>query len=1018
MNQKKKRPAARRALSGLLALMLVVSLVQQYPVSAQESEQQITEQQGENNDSGSEQEEGVIVTGEEVKSPEGQNTDEGFENSGEEKNGQAEENSDQSGEQTSNPQTTDGPETGVEVQPGEDTQGGTVQTEDGQPEMISDDTEGKAAARISFRAVRAELEDVEVTLEINGVAEADPIQYPAGRIKDNLDSLNLSENTVFQKAVVRMPDGTESEIVRIGKYEESVYYSLGEQEDVGILLKEGASIVLICASQYEVTYNCTPENGGSYSGPTVLTNGNDLNVVINAASLYHIKEITWECEDGSNGSGTITNQDSMTLTIPAAEIKDDIRVNIIFAEDGTYRIYENEDSDNRENSGIQHGDLCLNDDAENIPDVVAGGNSTFWMYSESNTGGSDFYLTQLKVNGENVGFPEVAPDDNTNVDAVAPVTTTLSSGTKLTVKLLYVRHQIGWKGDDAVFPTNDKYRTVYEVTAENVTSDLSFEGYFKQRDDREMLMIPNEGIASVGAVQEDLEWWQPGWGTGANYVYTLQPNDGNTSYNAFYNRIGDFSHGGRLATAYNIYLYSVSPGYNPYTVDLKVYYDWIEQENVDDLFETRMGDTSRRPWVTVEELSDILFTSDNRHYDGLSESIQQAGYQYSFVLKQNESYNQKLELTAHPYLYNMVFDLNGGTYEGTGLDTAKYKINGELVTEKNENGDLLTYTLRNGGTFANMPIAEPVKEGYVFAGWKLYQGENPVSETIYSSNQQFSIDSESIQYAEGDIYSDEGHTFTFVAQWQNLAENPDMARITTNYYREDPKGDITVGDKTYTLYRTTVDSGTVGDRAVILNGNRPDGDYTVNEEISTRSIVVIDEDDPQYVPDKSNVLALYYDLASYDLTIIKDAQGDSDLTREWEIQVTLKDANGDDLEGRVTYGKTEFTDGVATVKLKDEDPVTVSGIPTGYKYSIKEINVPDDYKTVQYQINSGDLTTDAPEDVPLTADTKVKVINDRDLEPSDTGIDLGGIATVSGIGIAGIGALVFCLLYLRRRHVR
>ena len=73
MNQKKKRPAARRVLSGLLALMLVVTLIQQYPVSAQENEQQITEQQGENTDPGSEQGKDLIVTGSEDDSPEEQN---------------------------------------------------------------------------------------------------------------------------------------------------------------------------------------------------------------------------------------------------------------------------------------------------------------------------------------------------------------------------------------------------------------------------------------------------------------------------------------------------------------------------------------------------------------------------------------------------------------------------------------------------------------------------------------------------------------------------------------------------------------------------------------------------------------------------------------------------------------------------------------------------------------------------------------------------------------------------------
>ena len=943
MRQKKKRSFLKRAAAGLLTFLLTVSLIQPYFVSAQE-ETTVTTESGE-----------------------------------------------------------EGQDQGNESKPVESEEAASVASAGEQNTALNPAEISEPAARISFQAVRNSLEDVEVTLSIDGNEEN--IIYPAGLIEDNLDSLNLSENTVFQKAVVRLQDGSESEIVRVGKYNDEIYYSLGEQEDVGILLNEGASIVLLCASQYEVNYICTPENGGNYSGPEVLVKGNDLNVVINAAPLYHIEEITWECDDGTGGNGTITDLDSMTLNIPSSEIKDDITVNIRFGEDGTYRIFENEDPNNAENTGIHHGDLCLNDDAEVIPDVEAGGTSTFWMYSESNTGGSDFHLTQLTVNGEDVGFPEIAPNDDTDVEAVEPVATTLSNGTKITVKLLYVDHQIGWKGDDSFLPTNDKYRTIYEVKAEKVMSDLSFEGYFKQRDDREMLMIPKEGIASVGAVDEEIRGVAL---EGNHYYYTLQEDDGNTSYNAFFNEGRNIW--GSLATAYNIYLYSVLPGYNPYTVDLKVSYDWIEQDNVDDLFETRMGDTSRRPWVTVDELEEILFTSDHRHYDGLLEAIQQAGYQYTFVLKQNESYNQRLELAAHPYLYNMVFDLGGGTYDGTGLDTSKYQVSDGKVTEKDENGDLLTYTLQNGDTFSNMPIAEPVKEGYVFAGWKLCQNGTPVNDTIYTSNQQFVIDSESIQYAEGDVYADEGHTFTFVAQWNDVKADPATAGITINYYKEDPQGDIVKDQKSYSKYRTTVDAGVVGDTAVILNENPPEGDYAVNEDISVRSVKLIDELDPSYEAGISNVLELFYDLSTYTLTVGKDVQEDGDLTRAYEIQISLNDTEGNPVSGK--YGNVTFENGTATIKLKDGEKAELTDIPSGYQYSVEEIeSLPNGYTTT-YQTGDGEPSDKAPSDVALEGHTTVTVINSRTVTP-DSGITLGGTAAGAGIGLAAVGAAV--VFFLRRR---
>lgn len=239
MRQKKKRSFLKRAAAGLLTFLLTVSLIQPYFVSAQE-ETTVTTESGE-----------------------------------------------------------EGQDQGNESKPVESEEAASVASAGEQNTALNPAEISEPAARISFQAVRNSLEDVEVTLSIDGNEEN--IIYPAGLIEDNLDSLNLSENTVFQKAVVRLQDGSESEIVRVGKYNDEIYYSLGEQEDVGILLNEGASIVLLCASQYEVNYICTPENGGNYSGPEVLVKGNDLNVVINAAPLYHIEEITWECDDGTGG---------------------------------------------------------------------------------------------------------------------------------------------------------------------------------------------------------------------------------------------------------------------------------------------------------------------------------------------------------------------------------------------------------------------------------------------------------------------------------------------------------------------------------------------------------------------------------------------------------------------------------------------------------------------------------------------------------------------------------------------
>ena len=1011
MNQKKKRPDARRALSGLLALMLVVSLVQQYPVSAQESEQQITEQQGENNDSGSEQEEGVIVTGEEVKSPEGQNTDEGFENSAEEKNGQAEETSDQSGEQTSNPQTTDGPETGVEVQPGEDTQGGTVQTEDGQPEMISDDTEGKAAARISFRAVRAELEDVEVTLEINGTQQT--ITYPAGLITDNLASLNsyLEGKETFQKAVLRKQEAdgsiTETEIFRIGTYEGAVYYSLSEQQDTGILLNGGESIVIVCASQYQVTYS-TGENG-TITGPELIWDGNGLEATVTANKYYHINNITWSDGNGTN-TVEVTDEDNMQVSIPAESIKNDITVAAEFEKDDPYMITKGQ---------IQQGGICLNQGQEGddyypedvdqpIPAVEPGNTQTFMVYSQSWTGGDEWYLNLMRINGENINVP-------LNYDVGASSETVLSNGSVVTIKLVQKNVGLYWKdGDPCYGPLGafwwwDKERCLYEVSVSDVQEDLVIDLNFKKGNQREMILTGLEGIASFGASSERYDWeihLDPDL-NGYHYYYDVQPNDGDTVYTAYYNNTS-----GALANAYNIYLYSVKPGYNPNTIDFEVFYDGIQMDQSEALASLRDGSGNSAWMLPISEMV-AGQTTNFRHFENFTENASAAGYTYCFALNQNSAYNQVLRLKANPYQYHLVFDLADGTYDETDLDTDKYSVNQDgTVTEKDADGQLRIYTLANGSVSVNMPLTEPEKEGSIFKGWQLYADGDPVDSTLYSANQSFVIDENTIQYAEGDEELDENHTFTFVAQWEDVASSAETAAYLLEYYREDPNGTVEVAGKKYTQYYATSDYGTVGSSIVALNDRNPGSEYSLNETLSNIKInKLLDETEQGY--SENNKIVFYYDLKTFSLTVTKDVQEDGDKTREYDIQITLKDADGNLVNG--TYGEVTFVNGSATVGLKDGESKNMTGIPTGYKYSVKETEeLPAGY-TITYKTGEGEASSSEPADVTLSSDTTVMVINTRTVTP-DSGLSLGMAVAGTGAGLAGLIGVLILFLYRRRRH--
>nr|WP_294493211.1 DUF5979 domain-containing protein [uncultured Mediterraneibacter sp.] len=951
MNQKKKF-VLHKALSILLALALFASLIQQYPVSAQEDTGQITEEQ-----------EGRPDSEEQEDKPDSEEQENSIETA---------------------PQST------VE----------------------------KPQERISFQAVRNSLEGVEVTLEVDG-QDRGTVNYPAGLVSDHVSSLApyLDGKEAFQKSLLRRTEAdgsvTETEVFRIGTYEGAVYYSLSEQQDTGILLNAGESIVLVCASQYEVTYN-SGENG-SVTGPELIWNGNGLEAVVTADKYYHIETVSW-----SDGSDTypleVTGEHSMQVSVPAESIHNDITVTAVFEKDAPYMITAGQ---------IQQGGICLNQGQEGddyyangedqpIPAVTPGEDQTFMVFSQSWTGigNSGYYLNLMRINGENVIVPF-------SYEVGASAETVLSNGSTVTVTLVQKNVGLYWKEGDPYYGIRgtflgwNKLRCLYSVTVTDVQENMAIDLNFKEGNSREMIMTGLEGINSFGASSETIDWeihWDPSL-IGNHYYYDVQENDGDTVYRAYYNS------GETLATAYNIYLYTVKPGYNPNTVNFEVLYDGVRMNSEDAIMPARDGSNEPAWMLTVDEMAAALDTNF-RHFDAFLESAKAAGYTHCFALNQNNAYNQVLRLKANPYEYHLVFDPDGGTFDGTGLDSDKYTIHQDgTVTERNAGGELQVYTLADGSVSVNMPLVEPEKEGCVFKGWKLYKDNGPVDETLYSVNQSFVIDENTIAHAGGDDESDENHTFTFVAQWEDVAGSPDTAAYFIGYYVQDPNGTVEAGGKTYTQYYSTTEYGTVGSSIVALNDRHPGQAYTLNERLSHVKIDRLLDESAEGYADNNRIL-FYYDQAVYDLTIEKDARGDSDLTKEWTVEVTLKDAGGKTLTGGIAYGEVTFTNGTGSFTLKDGESITMTDIPSGYQYSVSEKEVPDDYKKVQYQINNGEASTNAPADVVLTADTTVTVINDRDLKPSDTGIDLGNIGAFAGAGAAGVALLALSGLYLRKRYVR
>lgn len=63
---------------------------------------------------------------------------------------------------------------------------------------------------------------------------------------------------------------------------------------------------------------------------------------------------------------------------------------------------------------------------------------------------------------------------------------------------------------------------------------------------------------------------------------------------------------------------------------------------------------------------------------------------------------------------------------------------------------------------------------------------------------------------------------------------------------------------------------------------------------------------------------------------------------KFTFDVSLTAADGSALSGNAIYGGTVFVNGKATVKVGRDDPLTITGIPSGYKYTVTE-QVPSGY---------------------------------------------------------------------------
>lgn len=90
-------------------------------------------------------------------------------------------------------------------------------------------------------------------------------------------------------------------------------------------------------------------------------------------------------------------------------------------------------------------------------------------------------------------------------------------------------------------------------------------------------------------------------------------------------------------------------------------------------------------------------------------------------------------------------------------------------------------------------------------------------------------------------------------------------------------------------------------------------------------------------------------------TVTKEGTPVTNDTTEFTFKITL---SGTGISGTQYFGTTEFTDGVATITLKNNGSLTIPDIPAGTTYTIKETDIPYGYESKTISPVTGTIVKD------------------------------------------------------------
>lgn len=839
----------------------------------------------------------------------------------------------------------------------------------------------------SLRGRAESLEDllpVTMAVRANGANNYTTVEIAPGNIEDNVATADfqneLPNGASYQKAVMRdNTTGSETEIQAVSKLKDSsgnekTYYAFDKNATTGTLFKPDQELILVMSAKYEVTKEATSH--GSFTTSALHDNDQNMDYVWGGTGLriqatpdadYKVETITYTV-GGVERTATVSNN---AATIPANDITNDISINVTFAHIDNYGIYEVQYMPNtkfypnlygEDNLGGLTTGKTANDNGASdatggkLRNAPTGQDAVFYLYSKSNTGGSNHVLNMLSINGVDIKYP-------TTTGVIVP--TDFGNGRTVTVEMLETNAQLVWNNDTT---GTRQYRTYYKITVPNVHEDLEVALNFKRIDDHQIIIKDMRGIEKTGYSVEHLHYW--------NRYYTFTQDKRNIYTSYFSTILGEDQ---TIIPSDNLLLYTIKPGYNPYTVTTEMSYDNGVTRTSQGI---RDSQVTGSPEAVIKSAGNQGGIASNSRYDtdfrywGKNTSLENRDQNYvsyippivndelllttvskdtnntwyAIALSQKNENNQQLYLNAEPLNYQLQLDtLN--VEDVTFTTPTGYTRSDNTYTENSK------HTVEDS-TYIVTPAEVPTRLGYVFEGWELQlldKNGTPSNTKVYQNNEQVPLSNEVLMSALGDPQTSSDMILKLSAIWSPILE-ADTTKVLPKIYYQDPSPagtSETINNKTYNVNTLPVETQTTGEYVAFIDTHAPDGSkyYELNTRSHLEGYVqaMSDEDD-------FNEFTAIYDLKFVDFSLEKVVNGNISAS-QFDITLTLTrpadypdDVDNDDVfsfitqddntvshviddnEGTITFTKT----------FQNGDKVEFNNLPYGWNYTVAEAKSQDD----------------------------------------------------------------------------